>query len=150
MLRRNLQFRKFDEVIDDVRSLQQTGYNLLGNWSLGQICDHLAIFFRGSLDGFGEMYPWIVRATVGKYFLWKILNSGKMTPGIKVPKRFLPGNVREDSAAAEELVKLIKRFEEKPDPLEPSPFFGPLFKEQWTRLHLIHAAHHLSFLAPKV
>ena len=30
----------------------------------------------------------------------------------------------------------------------PHPFFGPLTKQQWNDLVLIHAGHHLSFLVP--
>ncbi|MCC6125923.1 MAG: DUF1569 domain-containing protein [Pirellulales bacterium] len=149
MPRRSLQFQGLNDAIDDIRLLQRVGYERRGNWSLGQICDHLAIFFRGSLDGFDTKFPWIVRATVGKFVLRRIFEAGKMRTGVKVPKRFLPAGVRADAVAADELVELIDRFGRKSEPLEPSPIFGPLTKEEWTKLHLIHCAHHLRFLMPK-
>ena len=33
--------------------------------------------------------------------------------------------------------------------LGPSPLFGKMSRDELTRLHLIHCAHHLSFLTPK-
>ena len=33
-------------------------------------------------------------------------------------------------------------------PPAPHPFFGPLTRAEWTRLHCIHCAHHLSFALP--
>jgi hypothetical protein len=148
MPRRTLQFRNTDDVVSDVRALAQSGYLRTGNWSLGQICDHLAIFLRGSIDGFGEMFPWIVRATLGKFVQWQIFRTGAMRTGVKVPKRFLPCDVTPDAAAVEKFIALVERYKNKAEPMQPSPFFGPLTKDEWTRLHLIHCAHHLSFLTP--
>ena len=50
--------------------LQAMGYQRCGNWTLGQICHHLAIFMRGSLDGFSWKIPWIFRVTIGRLFSW--------------------------------------------------------------------------------
>jgi hypothetical protein len=61
-MRHSLQFDNFDQVAQDLHLLQSQGYERGGNWTLGQICDHLAIFLRGSMDGFATRLPWLLQA----------------------------------------------------------------------------------------
>ena len=51
--RRSLEFASLDHVMPEVDRLL-AGHTTTGNWSLGQICNHLNDSFRFSLDGFGE------------------------------------------------------------------------------------------------
>jgi len=146
--RRPLDFQDLGQVIGDVQDLRRRGYTRAGNWTLAQVADHLAIFFRGSLEGFSRRMPWIVRALVGKPILGLILRKRRMRAGVQVPQVFLPGDPRDDEVAVEQLVGLIERFRNHTGPLQPSPLFCHLTRQQWTDLHLIHAAHHLSFLLP--
>ncbi len=146
--RRSLQFSEMREVIADIQLLHDAGYDRAGNWSLSQVCDHLAVFFRGSLDGFTQKLPWIIRVLFGRMIFRSIIRKG-MGEGIKVPKGFLPGDARDDARAATELIELIERFRDHSGEYQPSPLFGQLTREEWTQLHLIHCAHHLSFLVPR-
>ncbi len=146
--RRELEFHALDDVRRDVDALHAAGYHRLGNWTLGQTCEHLGIFFRGCLDGFTQRAPWYTRP-FGGLILRRVLRSGRMPTGVKVPADWLPGPpTGDDRAAVEHLVALLARFEQHAGPLHPSPLFGPLSRETWARLHLIHCAHHLSFLVP--
>jgi hypothetical protein len=145
--RRPLEFHDMHEVVADVQRLQDEGYDRAGNWTLSQVCDHLAIFFRGSLDGFSQKVPWLIRVLLGRMIFRWIMRRG-MGEGVKVPKGFLPGDPRSDSAAAEDLIQLVERFRNQVGEYQPSPLFGRLSRDEWTRLHLIHCAHHLSFLVP--
>src|SRR5205823_8984937 len=62
MKRRALDFRTIDEAVAEIDRLQKGGYEKGANWSLGQICNHAAIFVRGSIDGFtGPPPPWFIR-----------------------------------------------------------------------------------------
>jgi hypothetical protein len=144
--RRNIQFHDFDQVAADIGDLQAKGYQRCGNWTLGQICDHLAIFMRGSVDGFSWTMPWIFRVTIGRFFLQRILRQKKMAAGVRVPKVFLPGESADDVASVESLLQLVRRYQDHTGPMAPSPFSGELSRQEWDQLHLIHAAHHLSFL----
>ena len=144
--RRNIQFSDFDQVAADVNELQAKGYQRCGNWSLGQICDHLAIFMRGSLDGYSWKIPWVFRVTIGSFFLRRILRQKKMATGVKVPKVFLPGEPTDDVASVESFLELVRRYQYHTGPMAPSPLSGKLSRQEWDQLHLIHAAHHLSFL----
>jgi hypothetical protein len=149
MPRRPLDFQSLDQLTAELVRLRDSGYTQAGNWTLGQISDHLAIFFRGSLDGFSQRVPWLIRITVGKLILRSIFKNRGMREGVKVPQSFLPGDPRDDARSVDELLALIDRFRDHPGDYHPSPLFGHLTRQQWTELHLIHAAHHLSFLTPE-
>ena len=146
--RRKLDFHDVDQLIAELQQLRDGGYRRGGQWSLSQICDHLAIFVRGSLGAFKKLLPWPIRFFVGKPLLRKILRHARCTRALRVPAILLPGEPRDDAAAVDALVQLLRQFRDHAGPLQANPLFGELSREQWTQLHLIHAAHHLSFLTP--
>ena len=146
--RRELEFQDLGEVIGELHGLRDNGYDRAGAWTLGQVSDHLAVFFRGSLDGFTQKVPWIIRALFGRMIFRSIIRRRGMRAGIKVPKSFLPQDVRDDHVAVDELTQLIDRFRNHEGEYEPSPLFGHLTRHEWTQLHLVHCAHHISFLVP--
>ena len=43
--RRSLRYQSFGEVMSDVERLLE-GHDTVGNWSLAQICRHLAVVMR--------------------------------------------------------------------------------------------------------
>ena len=104
---------------------------------------------RGSLDGFSSKMPWLFRATNGRFFLRRILRQKKMATGVRVPKVFLPGEPADDAASVKSFLELVRRYQDHTGPMAPSPIFSELSREEWDQLHLIHAAHHLSFLQPR-
>jgi hypothetical protein len=89
-----------------------------------------------------------VRKFIGPIIFRKIVRDRRMKAGIKVPEWWLPGPGHDESEAVDRFREDIKAFETlKTEPF-PHPFFGPLTKQQWNDLVLIHAGHHLSFLVP--
>jgi hypothetical protein len=146
--RRTLEFARLDEVMPEVDRLL-AGHATVGNWSLGQICNHLAGMYRMSVEGFGVQMPWLFRATLGRVFKKKIFAERRMKAGIKVPERFLPKPGLDDRAEAEALRASIAHYRAHPEPRAPHPFFGQLTGDEWDRVHLIHSAHHLSFAVPE-
>lgn len=145
--RRTLQFASLDQIMPDVDRLLE-GHTTHGNWSLGQVCNHLSSTFRFSIEGFGVSMPWLVRATIGQMAKKQILRQGKMKTGIKVPERFLPRPELDDRAEAEALRAALGIYRAHTGPLAPHPMFGMMTREEWDRLHRIHSAHHLSFAQP--
>ncbi|HEV3167444.1 MAG TPA: DUF1569 domain-containing protein [Isosphaeraceae bacterium] len=145
--RRDLSFTSLNEVMPDVERLIP-GYKTVGNWSLGQICYHLALAVRCSIDGYSENAPWIVRKTIGPFAFRSVMKSGRMGTGIKVPAAFLPIPGLEDLAQVNSLRSCLARYQAHTGPLAPHPFFGDISAADWTRLHCIHCAHHLSFALP--
>jgi hypothetical protein len=145
--RRPLRFSTLAEVMPDVDRLL-SGHTTVGSWSLGQICNHLTIGIVGSVDGYDGRAPWLVRKTVGAFVKRQLLATGQMRTGIKVPEKFLPRPGLDDRAEAEALRAALGLFSAHSGPMAFHPFFGPLDRDEWTRLHCIHCAHHLSFALP--
>jgi hypothetical protein len=153
--RRTLSFASLDEVVADAEDLLAKGYDRTGNWDLAQVCGHLAEWFRYPLDGFPRapllLRPvfWLVRSTVGKGMARKMLAGGTMKTGMPTVPQSVPAPGGEDAAAVAKLREVIARWKAHPGPLHPSPLFGDMTRDGWTKGHLIHCAHHLSFLVPK-
>lgn len=145
--RRTIEFARLDDVMPEVDRLL-AGHAMAGNWTLGQVCNHLADTYRMSVEGFGVQAPWLVRATLGRVIKKKVLGDGRMKAGIKVPEKFLPKSGLDDRAEAEALRATIAHYLAHPEPRAPHPFFGRMTGDEWDRLHLIHSAHHLSFAVP--
>ncbi|GAB6165024.1 DUF1569 domain-containing protein [Thermostilla marina] len=149
MARRELTFSSVDEMIADVETLLARGYRREGNWTLAQVCDHLAIFFRGPVEGYPSgKAPWFMRL-VAPLILRRILKTGKLAEGVRVPESLLPGDPRDDAEAVQNLIDAATRYRDHQGELHPNPFFGKLDRATSDRLQLIHAAHHLSFLVPE-
>jgi Protein of unknown function (DUF1569) len=153
--RRELSFRDFDDIVRDVETLHAKDYEKAGNWDLAQVCGHLAKWLSYPLDGFpksgcfiGTML-WMMRITVGKGIKKKILTTGKFKEGGPTVPDSLVASGSDETAAVAKLKEMIERFKSHTGEIHPSPLFGKMSRDELTRLHLIHCAHHLSFLAPK-
>jgi len=149
MNRRRLSFSTYDDVIAEIERLEGSGYERLGEWSLGQACRHLGYYMRGSLDGFDFMLPWIVRRLIGRPMLKRMLAAPRMKPGLRTIPASVPEPEDEDRQAVDEAKDLLRRLADHSGELHPSPLFDRLTADQWRQLHVGHAAHHLGFLIPK-
>lgn len=151
MARRSLDFQNTDELIQDIEHLRQVGYQKLGNWSLTQICEHLEKVTRGGMDGFDFKFPWIIRATIGRYFVSKMLRTRKV-PSLSAPKVFLPKPAPaegEDDSVIDRCLATSRRMKDFAGPFLPYPLATGVTLEDWRQIMLVHGAHHLSFLVPK-
>ncbi len=146
--RRALRFANLNEVMPEVDRLL-AGYTTVGSWSLGQICNHLTASLRMSIEGFGVRAPWVVRTTIGRLAKRQVLGSGTMREGIRLPDSFRPKPALDDRAEAEALRAALRVYAAHCGLRAAHPFFGPMTPAEWTRLHCIHSAHHLSFALPK-
>src|SRR5262249_51213147 len=86
--RRRLAFANLDEVMPDVERLL-AGHVTVGLWTLGQVCNHLALAFRLSMDGFPVKSPWLVRRTAGVAIRRLMLWTGRIPEGVKVSNTYL-------------------------------------------------------------
>jgi hypothetical protein len=145
--RRSLKFSSLAEVMPDVDCLLQ-GHRTGGNWSLGQVCNHLSDSLILSVEGFGVKAPWLIRKTLGPIVKRQLFKTGQMREGIKIPEKFLPKPGLDARAEAEALRAALQRYSAHTGPMADHPMFGPLSRDEWTRLHCIHCAHHLSFVHP--
>ena len=118
--RRTLHFNSYEDLLADVHAMQTSRKRALGNWSLGQVCEHLAKAIEYAIDGAPFRAPWVFR-TLG--------------PWIK--KRFIA-----------RLEKAIQRWRQCRD-AKPHAIFGPMTREEYDQLNFRHAEMHLSFIVPE-
>lgn len=146
--RRTLQYTSLDNVIPDVERLM-LGHLTVGNWSLAEICRHLAGTIRLAVDT-----PATTRHDPALQFpqekIDQVFESGKLPEGLPRPAAASstlpePINVQD---AANLLRDAIAYYAASPGPASGHRFLGPLSKDQWDRLQRIHCAHHLSFAIP--
>jgi uncharacterized protein DUF1569 len=147
--RRKVQYSSLRDVLADAERMSKGPVEALGNWSAGQIFLHLAKSLNTSIDGSDAKPSWFFRLMAR--MMKKRILRGPMPPGFKLPPAaaqvLVPGPTSTDEGLAA-LRAAIARQEREPK-RAPSPFLGRLSHEEWTQLHLNHAALHMSFLVPR-
>jgi hypothetical protein len=139
-------------IAEQARAMATNGAVATGNWTLAQICDHLARAVEGSLGmlapavGGRKRPSWMTR-TVGRIL---ILKFGVVPRGVRAPAHVLPpADVVVDSALPR-LQAAVEEFERRaaePDvTLRAHPIFGFTDAATWRRFHMVHARHHLRFM----
>ena len=153
--RRRLRFERLDDAVTDAQMLRTTGYERAGTWDLSQVCGHLSEWLRFPLDGLPpapmplRFVFWLVRNSIGGIIFRRVVGTGGMPAGATTIKETIPSPGGDESKAIENLQRAAMRFQNHTGPLHLSPLFGKLDHDQWTRLQLVHCAHHLGFLLPK-
>ena len=153
--RRSLSFATPADLLADLQILQERGYFQLGRWNLAQTCHHLELWMRYPLDGYPRaplplrMVMLLLRHTLGPRQLRQVLTTGAFPGGAPTMPATLGQPDLDQPAALDRLRQTLRRLEHHAGPLHPSPLYGPTDHATTLRLHLIHAAHHLSLLVPK-
>lgn len=147
--RRKLHFSKIDEALADARAMAATPHTQLGNWSLGEICDHLAKSLDSATDD-NQFRPGLFLRLLGPLVRNRMINQ-PMSPGFRMPQGmkpiFMPTSDAETNESLPRLQKAIERFNAADLP-ERSPTFGKMSQEDWHKFHCRHAEMHLSFIVP--
>ncbi len=147
--RRQLYFTRLGEVMPEVERLS-AGYDAIGQWSLGQICNHLATalnFVAAGVSGSSVAdAPEDPRFALirTRFFRADRFPDGKSAP----VSELVPATGLDDRAEAERLRAALVRFDLAAGPFPAHPALGLMTKEEWTRFHCLHAAHHLGFAVP--
>ena len=146
--RREVYYSSFQDLLADAERMVAANARPIGNWTAGQIFTHLAGSFDSSIDGSNIKFPWYFRV-MAKFMKKKLLNMpmppGFTPPGEAARKLVPPPTSTEDGLAA--LHSAVAR-QERETNRAVSPVLGVLTRDEWTRLHLNHAALHMSFLVP--
>src|SRR5947209_5071320 len=121
--RRTLEFARLDDVMPEVDRLL-AGHTTVGNWSLGQICNHLTRGIISSVEGAPERAPWLVRKTIGPWILKWVLKTGQIPAGIKLPKQHEPKPGLDPRAEAEALRASLQCLAAHHGPLADHSFGG--------------------------
>ncbi len=152
--RRLLKFASMAELsaeLDRIEAAHRAGtLRTTGNWSPGQILQHVGKFMRFPIDGFPPgKPPWLVRAIVQIVFKKKAIQGAPPPPGIKLPAGaayLLPDDSVSFDAGMAFLREQIARIGRGERFAHASPLFGKLTHEQWTKMQLGHCAMHLGFI----
>ena len=144
--RRSLRFESLQEALDDADEMAVRPHHMLGRWSLGQVCEHLARTIDASIDGFDSSWPRIVQVAVGPFARRLILHNA-LPAGFQIPAsmrdQLVPGDV-DTADALDRFARSIARTR-KSRCEQPHPVFGPMNHGEWMQLHCRHAELHLSF-----
>ena len=147
-MRRPLAFGSFDQTAADVAHLRSAGCVALGQWTLGQVCQHLAGVVEYSMNVPDHDVPTPDEAARREGFFGVILAPGG--PPLNMP---LPESARPPADAGDDqvdrLITALRAFDAWPHPQCGVGRCGPVPKDDVRRLHLAHAAHHLAFLLPR-
>jgi hypothetical protein len=117
----------------------------MGNWTLGQAVNHLAVWAEFAFTGTPIETPWFVRFAA-RFMKKRMLNKG-LPAGVTIPG--VEGGTLGTEAPPIDLA--IPRLREamerlrRESPTIPNKVFGPLTREEWTKLQLRHAELHLGF-----
>jgi hypothetical protein len=152
--RRQLRFDSLDAAVRDAEHLLAVGYEPAGKWDLAQVCGHLTEWMRFPMDGFPRpplpirMLFAVLRPLIGRKELLRAIEKNEMRSSGTAPET-VPAPGGDPAAAVARLRETVERMTAYGGELRPSPFFGPLTRDEWFGLNRVHAAHHLSFLVPK-
>ncbi len=119
--RRTLRFQTADEIMPDVERLL-AGHRTVGDWSLGQICNHLATTMRRVID-MPASTPQDPSQWVSEERKQEIFASGMLPEGIPAPPQVLPTETTDDRTEAENLRQAHRLFPDFSGAGGPSPGF---------------------------
>lgn len=113
-----------------------SGYDRAGNWSLGQVCNHLAAGVDLTTSGIGAKIPsFLKRAFIGTFLKLSFLGSFGNRLGLRVPTS-VPQNVPiDDRKGVARLTTAIEKLQTNS-------------ADYLVQFHLWHCQHHFTFLIP--
>ena len=144
--RRPVRFDTPDAVLADVARLRAAGYRRVGQWSLPQVCHHLSVIIAGNLTPPPNDDPPTAEQLATKEKFFATVLAG-MPEGMPAPAAVTPP-ASADDAAIDGLAAALDRLATYPHAAIVVGRCGPVPTDEVRRLHLVHAAHHLSFLEP--
>jgi hypothetical protein len=142
--RRELKLACLDDVKREVEKLL-AGHKTVGQWTLGQMCHHLAVIVRYSSSA-----PAAPEEPTEQQAAWRerFFAAEKFPEGRSAPVGLEPKPGLDDADEVGKLCTAIDRFTSMTGPCATHPMLGPLSRDQWARFHCLHAAHHLGFAVP--
>jgi len=154
--RRRLHFSSIPDMIAEAERLATADkagkLKALGNWTCGQIFNHLANWASYPYEGFPDRLrtpPWFIKPLL-KMLKPKYLTKG-MPQGVRIPK-VEGGTVGNEPLSTEDGLKKLRLALDRLDkqvPKHPSPAFGNMTHHEVKELNLRHAELHMGFLQPQ-
>lgn len=148
--RRELKLDRLGDALSECTRLIDSGYTQAGNWTLGQMCQHLRLTMEANMHGYPRWMTAVgmpLRPILRAFALPRILDGNSIS-GIRTAGMFVPPGGLDDTEQFRLFEECVREFENHAKPLHPHPGFGRMTHEEFGRFHAAHAAHHLSFLIP--
>jgi hypothetical protein len=149
--RRELHFDTLDDLRAELSRLEASQVDTIGNWTFGQILEHLAIGMRFTLDGPPDFkIPWyfkLMAPLMKNSMIYKPMRAGFKMPA-KMADHVVPPIDISSEQALHDLRTAIDDFEQAKE-LQPHLMFGPLPRDQWIQYQLRHCELHLGFVIPQ-
>ncbi len=144
-MRRHLTFDRIEAIMPDVDQLL-AGHVTVGQWTLGAICEHLAISVNLTLD----LPPADVQATREQTVYRRLFFRSPAFPeGLTAPLAIqIPRPDVDAATSSDSLRTALARLAVHQGPFPAHPVLGPMGRDEWLLFHARHAAHHLSFAIP--
>lgn len=148
--RRDVHFSSMSEILDDVEYLASGDPpRTTGNWTPGQIVQHVAKLVNYSIDGFPVPKASLPFRILGRMMRRRALEN-PLRPGFSFPRKFT-FLAPDDGVTWDEAVGYMNETVARLSGHRmsaPSPVLGRLTHEQWEQLHCRHAEMHFSFMHP--
>lgn len=147
---REIRLNTLDEAIDECRALHGSGYERTGNWSLGQMCNHIRLTMEANMHGYPGWMSTLglpLRPVLRRFALPRLL-EGRSIKGVRTAGMFVPADDLQDADELEKFEACVRSFQSSDEPLHPHPGFGRMTRPEFERFHAAHTAHHLSYLTP--
>ena len=148
--RRKLRFARIEDALAECERLAAADRagkaRCLGNWTLGQIFGHLAVWVEFAYRDIPLQIPFWLRwmgPLMKRRVVHHAMPAGSNIPG--VPRGTLGKKQFTVEAGLERYRQALTRLQSEP-PAKPHPLFGRMTHDQWIGLHLRHAELHLSFV----
>jgi len=142
--RRPVRYESLDELLADAERLAAAGgVRALGNWSQGQIYEHLGRSLDASIDGVGFTLPAPVRWMMSLAMKQKFLKR-EIPAGFKSTAAFVPDETPVEQGLASLRTAIERQRRESNRVTHPA--FGNIGRQGWNDFNLRHAEMHMSFL----
>jgi len=126
-----------------------------GNWSLEQVCEHLALAIEATLsrEDSGSEEPRLPFSKrwrrLKQYFMKRgLLLTGRFPKNVPAPEFVVPSRAPSLVATLIRLETAVEAFERAIErsngPWPDHPMLGRMSGAEWRRFHWIHASHHYS------
>ncbi|QDU73592.1 hypothetical protein Pan97_05680 [Bremerella volcania] len=139
-----MRYSTLQEVLKDAQELAAAdSVQSLGNWTPGQVFEHLAKTVEMSLDGATFQAPFPLRWVAQTFLKKSLLNKGVPT-GFKANGHVMPGEVAVEDGLTH-FEDAVGRYLVEPQRAK-HPLLGNLTQDEWTQFHLRHCEMHMSFL----
>ncbi len=147
--RRTVSYQSYDDLLADAEEMAHGVVQTLGNWSLGQIFQHIATGLETSIDGSPLKFPFPIRLAAP--FLKKRFLTKTLSPGFQLPasarKALVPDATVSTADGLDALRLAVSRCESENE-RALHPLLGRLSKKEWDQFNFRHAEMHMSFVVP--